>query len=228
MGTAACRGCSALPQSVLRDCLLSVPSNADPLEVADFAEVASRLAVWPCRDHGEYFGTKIRQVILDFLCEARDVLQAIRTQPVDRRLQAGQTIISVRFVPGAKANEFQVDRSQGTDDTARRGLQKGDCVGVSADGNWNWAPGFMEAEVVNERPLVVKFWPRPPNRPVTQEPGAFRVDKLANRQQFTRIVQAIHTLAAPLPSGSGKPNKGGGNGPSWRERLRPSESVIEA
>jgi len=215
---------SPLSQSVLRETLLAMPVDSDAMECADFAELATRASAWESEDHCMYFAAKVRHAVLEFLHEAGCALEEIRCQPADRRVLSGVTIIGVRFKPGLKAGELAVDAFRpGSVDADRRGLKKGDSVGVSAHGGWSWSPGLLEAEVLNEWPLVIKFLSgQEQTLLVTRESGLFRVDKLANRQQYGRIVAALHLLAAPH-----KVNLGEKSGKKQKIQMKASASVVQ-
>eukprot|EP00927_Polykrikos_kofoidii_P046236 TRINITY_DN40451_c0_g1_i2.p1 TRINITY_DN40451_c0_g1~~TRINITY_DN40451_c0_g1_i2.p1 ORF type:complete len:1017 (+),score=190.28 TRINITY_DN40451_c0_g1_i2:435-3053(+) len=129
--------------------------------------------------------------MLEFLEESALVLEEIKTNDGTWRAKRGLAVLNVRFKRGDKAGEIVVDGViPALDADERRGIQKG---------------GLVEADVVIERPLVLKL---PTNktfrRPITEESGRFRVDKLANRQQFERVVKAITTLCEPVHAHKGK------------------------
>eukprot|EP00928_Gymnodinium_smaydae_P014928 TRINITY_DN15478_c0_g1_i2.p1 TRINITY_DN15478_c0_g1~~TRINITY_DN15478_c0_g1_i2.p1 ORF type:complete len:481 (-),score=86.25 TRINITY_DN15478_c0_g1_i2:437-1879(-) len=186
----------------LLEALLAMPIETDPLEGACFAQVCASLAGWDSISHCNYFAQRSRHAVLEFLEETKEVLDKIRGEPPDARVRSGFTLLGVRLRPGMKAGELTVEgNNRSLIEADRRGIVKGDAVGVSAYG-WMWPAGLVEADVVNEMPLVIKFCT---NVQLPNDPSlVFRVDKLANRQQYSRVIGALHLLSSPDDPSGGK------------------------
>ena len=159
--------------------------------------------------HREYFRTRARWAVLEFVHETRSALENIATKDPGTLERRGRAKLRCTFEKGIKKGELVVrspSRSQGHG----RGFLSGDAVRVAPmDGRW-----AFEGSIVREMPLIIKLLNPRGNAAAlgaAQSGEAWRVDKMANQISFVRSIAAL-TYLTSLPTDAqagngGKKNK---------------------
>lgn len=188
-------------QANLFTALLALPQAVDLKASMKLLTSASATAPWPSEEAKRYFEEKARQATLFFLAEGREKLEAAKNKDTDALVRSGLCQLDVMLTDGRVKGEIQVSTSNSFMDRRNereevvpqgRGILVGDCVSIRPmDG------GHMtECEVVVAAPLILRPLVAVP--PGTTGSGRqYRVDSLANRQQFTRTLTAVHLSSAP-------------------------------
>eukprot|EP00928_Gymnodinium_smaydae_P047468 TRINITY_DN31689_c0_g1_i1.p1 TRINITY_DN31689_c0_g1~~TRINITY_DN31689_c0_g1_i1.p1 ORF type:complete len:298 (+),score=70.35 TRINITY_DN31689_c0_g1_i1:70-963(+) len=181
-------------QSNLLTALLALPQGADTEAACRLLAASAATASWPSEEAQKYFETRARAAMALFLGEAEERLQEAKSKDSDALARSGRHHLDVLLSDGRVKGEIAVgasSRAWGGGGGRRgeelspsalgvRGLLAGDCAAIQPmDG------GHMtECEVVVASPLVLRPLVNPP--PGTTGSGRpFRVDGLANRQQFS-------------------------------------------
>eukprot|EP00931_Biecheleriopsis_adriatica_P087132 TRINITY_DN61642_c0_g1_i1.p1 TRINITY_DN61642_c0_g1~~TRINITY_DN61642_c0_g1_i1.p1 ORF type:complete len:440 (+),score=95.66 TRINITY_DN61642_c0_g1_i1:66-1385(+) len=230
-------------QTNLFTCLLALPQGADVSEGCRLLSACSATAEWPSKEACRYFNERARQAIMLFLGEGKERLEEAKNKDTDALLATGRCQLDVMLRDGRVKGEILVCASSkynggrsrdGQEEFYKRGgrgLLTGDCASIRPmDG------GHMtECEVVASSPLILRPLVNPP--PGTTGSGrTFRVDGLANRQQFARTLTAVHLCASPASKdGNTAGGKGsGGKGSKGQRRCglaakhRPSDEVLDS
>lgn len=196
---------AALPHRSVIECLLAMPQVAGMEEGRCFVEVLSGAVAWPSRQHEDYFRRAVRPVVLEFLEEASAAVQALRLGD-SSGLRRGECVLGVLPRPGLRRGELACDRgatlapanSPSRPGADVRGMMPGDSVALTPMEGLGDC-GICECSVAVGRPLVIRASDQ--QHPVFQRAvksgGLFRVDKLANRTGYGRMVSAVHCLAEP-------------------------------
>uniref|UniRef100_A0A7S4QU85 Helicase ATP-binding domain-containing protein n=1 Tax=Alexandrium monilatum TaxID=311494 RepID=A0A7S4QU85_9DINO len=194
-------------QASLLTALLALPQGAEPEEGCRLMSTASAGAEWPDAEAKRFFEDRARQATLLFLGEGKERLAEANSKDTEALRRSCRCHLDVMLTEGRVKGEIMVganSRYEGGgggadgDDAWRqggRGLLAGDCAAIRPmDG------GHMtECDVVVASPLILRPLTAPP--PGTTGSGRpFRVDGLANRQQFSRTLTAVHLCAIPAGS----------------------------
>ena len=129
-----------------------------------------------------YFAYLSRHAATEFCGEAYEIYEKMKTRDIEQLIRAGTCWDQLVLSPGQKPGEILVEGRNA--DTDRRGIMPGDFVGV---GPRDCSFPAIECEVVVARPMVLK----PLVDGVMNMRGPLRMDKLGNRQQFSRVAKAV-------------------------------------
>lgn len=213
---------STVSQTNLLTALLALPQGCDPEEGSKLLSTASSRAEWSSPETQKFFQARARQATVLFLSEGRQLLAAAKGRDNER---SGRCHLDVMLTDGRVKGEIMVGTASrydnGQNDSFRRGLLAGDCVALQPmDG------GHMtECEVVVSAPLILRPLAAPP--PGTTGSGRpFRVDGIANRQQFSRTLTAAH-LCSLKDSRDGNYVKDRRRQFGLAGKHRPSEAVLD-
>eukprot|EP00750_Incisomonas_marina_P003349 INCI13076.1.p1 GENE.INCI13076.1~~INCI13076.1.p1 ORF type:complete len:1039 (+),score=142.01 INCI13076.1:179-3295(+) len=203
--------------------LSSLPASVEipPLRGASFVD--ELLAKTEFADGAvchEYFRTRARWVVLEYLQESQDARDKMKRIPVDKLVRMGHTVLADTVEKGMKNDElvFRYDSRANRAEDGRRTLQGGDLVQIRFMGNGASSTASesmgsaqspsppslcVEATVELGMPLICKPVLKAHLNKVLQvgsnAPAStrmqWRVDKLANNIQFQRQMRAILTLS---------------------------------
>eukprot|EP00746_Dinoflagellata_sp_MGD_P006801 gnl/MRDRNA2_/MRDRNA2_113405_c0_seq1.p1 gnl/MRDRNA2_/MRDRNA2_113405_c0~~gnl/MRDRNA2_/MRDRNA2_113405_c0_seq1.p1 ORF type:complete len:1143 (+),score=223.49 gnl/MRDRNA2_/MRDRNA2_113405_c0_seq1:269-3430(+) len=183
--------------------LLSLPQGVPPEPCANLVNILGVCVTWPSEDHWNYFLQKARQMVLEFAEEGCSCAVRMVTKDAAFLARLGKCALQVKLQRGMKEGEIVcAGGSAGLNSSDdMRGIQSGDAVALS---RMDCSPEYFktnllcECEVQVAKPLVLK--PLDPQHPILQ--GCFnpkyewRVDKLANRMSYSRMMAALSLLTA--------------------------------
>lgn len=221
---------SEIDSAIVLNSMLGIPQGSDPMDCAYLVEAMVRATAWDSLDQETYFLSRMRQVVLEFADEAQKAAAAIGNRDPAFAVKRGTCVMGVRLSAGRRPGEFECGGGQAAFNEESRGLQAGDAVALSApDGRLEG--NLCECEVVVGRPLVIK--PLRPDHPFLRGKGSreYRVDKLANRTSFNRMVAAIHLLTLPQNAAQGGGRRSGKRKDEKKQRNlgqkhKPSDHIV--
>jgi len=183
---------------------LALAHSTMPEEAAAFVD--SVFGPTLCTDWGSgdgatrrrFFQPRARQCALEFFEDMQVARERARHDPPDNLVAEGRVMLNLMLQPGRRPDEVVCS---GADNVgmSRRGLQRGDAVGLSRMGADGSLATLVEAEVIATRPLVAKLPLESEVASLLAEGGEWRMDRLANRQQFVRQINAMHVVATGSP-----------------------------
>jgi hypothetical protein len=184
-------------QNFILTALISVPQQFDLESMYQFIAVLAQVAIWDSPDAVLYFERKTRQAFQEFHAEAESVFAGIATRDHHSLCNMGNCWYDVKLCAGANKGEICVSGwNQG--DVERRGIQNGDMVGIV---DVEFSMYLLEFEVVtaSRSQMIVKPFAEGGTEKLLGVPQGtkMRVDRLANRQQFSRVLRAIHVACSP-------------------------------
>lgn len=204
--------------------LLSVPQRPGlPASAgADLVEGIAAAGTWAPLGQA-YFAHLARHAVVEFLAEAEEAFEQIWNRDAAWLAQRGATLRGAWLRPGRKSGEV-VAEWEVVPGAEGRGIQSGDFVAVGPE-DFTWPP--VECEVAAQRPLVLKPLADAEAQRLLSARCRLRVDKLGNRQQYARVVRAVHLLCAPPREPTASQMKKASSGSrGLPPEARPSEAVL--
>lgn len=188
--------------------------------------------------HKEFFRKRARWAAVEFAEEALLSLTSIATSNPQNLARQGRCLYGCTIEGGAKVGEIICRGGEGAGPETRRSLCKSDTVAIQALGVSTME--MVEAEVINEVPLVLKVMDKKKLSVLKAcQVSQYRIDQLANRVNFERAVNATRIISAPFVASKAKniPSKMSSYGPagaiqdsgqSQVDPVRPHENIIAA
>ena len=163
-------------------------------------QALSSAALWPSGDHEAYFRRTARALCVEFLEEASQALGRLAGGG------GGSDVRRVALSAGRMPGEFTCQGASGRAPGGGRGLLPSDSVLLSPEAGFPADRSPCECEVVVSEPLVIRALHKEHALVKAVASGQlagapFRVEKLANRTGFTRMLCAVHCLAEPPRQG---------------------------
>ena len=189
----------------------------------------------------EFFRTRARWAVLEFVSEARSALESIERQSPSTLERRGKVKLRCTFEKGMKGGEIVV-RSSSRKPEFGRGFCSGDAVRIAEMGS----TAAYEGVVVREMPLILKLADKRGNAALLRgggggggggmgggygaPPAGWRVDKMANAISYTRSIAALTYLTSRPDDAvaGGKGNKKSGEQQLAKNNPRPAEEITRA